>query len=293
MKTKTKDTIAGYLFTAPVTIGMAIFTVVPILYSLYVSFCDFDNITPAKFVGLGNYEKMIADPLFYKSIQTTIIYALVSVVSGLVLSFFLALLLSGRQKGIKVFRTIFYTPVIVPAIAGSLVFADMFNVQYGFINTLLGKLGLGEFPFLSSPKTALFSIILYGLWGIGAPMLIWLAGFNSISKTYYEAADIDGANGLTKLIKITLPMSTPMIFYNLIMSIICNLQVFTQVYAMTNGGPDESTVTMVLNIYHYAFRYYEAGYASAMAWVLFMMILLLTVLVFKTSGWVFYGEEGA
>lgn len=293
MKIKTKKIIAGYAFISPVILGILIFTLWPIVFSIYISFTEYDNITPPVFVGLKNFTDIFHDALFIKSIWITIKFAVASIVVGLGLSFFLALLLNNTIRGITVFRTIFYTPVIIPAIAGSFVFSDLFNVRYGWLNMIIESLGFPPFPFLSSPKTALVSVVIYSLWGLGAPMLIWLAGFKGISQSYYEAADIDGASSLKKLIKITIPMSTPMIFYNLIMGIIGSLQAFGQFYILTNGGPNGETTTMVLNIYHNGISYLEMGYASAQAWVLFAIVFVLTIIVFKTSSWVFYGESSS
>ena len=293
MTMKTKRIIAGYGFISPVLLGILMFTVGPIFFSLYVSFTEYDNISKPVFIGIDNYTRIFKDNLFLSSIGITFKFAIVSIVTSLFLSFFLAYMLNAKVKGISVFRTIFYTPVIIPAIAGSFIFSDLFNVNYGWLNMIIEKMGFQPYAFLSSEKTALTSVIIYSLWGMGGSMLIWLAGFKGIPPSIYEAAEIDGANGWHKLLKITIPMSTPIIFYNLITGVIGNLQAFGQFFIMTNGGPNGSTTTMVLNIYNNGISYLEMGYASSQAWLVFLIIFVLTMIVFKTSGWVYYGESGS
>ncbi|WP_195890937.1 carbohydrate ABC transporter permease [Thermoanaerobacterium xylanolyticum] len=245
-----------------------------------------------EFIGLKNYTDLFTDSRVIHSLKITILYAVVSTAMGLILSFFLALLLYQKIIGIKIFRSILYSPVIIPVVAASFVWKDLYNVDYGILNKVITSFGLKPFPFISSPKTALFSIIIFSLWGIGGPMLIWLAGFNNVPKSYYESADLDGASSLKKLLHITIPMVSPVIFYNLVMSIIANLQTFTQVFIMTDdGGPLDATNFLVLNIFRDGFRNFKMGYASAQAWVLFTIIFILTLIVFRTSRWVFYGDE--
>lgn len=290
-KYRTRDIIDGYLFLLPVILGLLFFTLWPILYSFYISFTEFDNVSPAIWVGGLNYVKMFKNSLFVKSIGVTIIYAVVSVPLGLFLSFFLAYMLNRDIKGMKVYRAIFYAPVIIPTVASSLIFRDLFDPTYGYINSLITSLGLPPYTFFSEPETALPSLIMYSMWGMGSSMLIWLAGFHSIPTALFEVAEIEGAKWYHRLIWLVIPLSTPMIFYNLIMAIIGSLQSFGQVYILTNGGPRGATTTIVLMIYNYGFRYFEMGVASAMAWFLFAIIFVLTLITFKTSKWVYYGDE--
>lgn len=289
-KTKTKlyRILTGYAFLLPVIIGLVLFTVWPLCKSFYYSFTEFDNILPPVWIGFKNFTEMWQEPFFVQSISNTFVYAFVSVPLGLFCSFFLALMLSTNLKGIKVFRALFYLPVILPAVASGILILDLFSYTYGIYNRILMMLGLSRFPFFTSENTALFSLILYSLWGMGASMLIWLAGFHSVSETYYEVAKIEGGNALWTLLHVTVPMTTPTIFYNLIMGVINSMQVFTPVYVITSGGPNGATSTLAYQIYIYGLSYWEMGMASAMAWFLFVIIMLLTLLVFKTNKWVYY-----
>lgn len=295
MKIKVKDTIAGYLFVLPVLLGILIFTLTPVLLSFYFSFTKYDNIRPPTFIGLENYAKLLRDGRFLHSLKITSIYAFSSVIIGLVLSFFLSLLLYQKLKGIKFFRAVLYAPVVVPTVASAGIWINLYNAtEVGRFNYIITALGFEPFPFTSSSKTALFSLILMSFWTIGSSMLIWLAGFNGISKSYYEAADIDGAKRGQKLFKITLPMMSPVIFYNLIIGVIAALQTFNNAYLMSprgSGGPLYSTYLLALGIYRTGIIELKMGYASAQAWVLFLIIFVLTFIIFKTSSWVFYADE--
>lgn len=292
MKTKIKDTIAGYLFILPVLLGILIFTLTPVLLSLYYSFTEYDNIRPPVFIGLENYARLINDSRFLHSLKITFIYSFSTVIFGLILSFFLSLLLNQKLYGIKFFRAVLYAPVIIPTVASAGIWLNLYNpTSIGRINYILTSIGLEAFPFVASSKTALLSLILMSFWTIGSSMLIWLAGFNSIPKNYYEAANIDGAKKVQQLFKITLPMMSPVIFYNLIIGIINALQTFNNTYLMTSGGPLYSTYMLALSIYKTGLVDLKMGYASAQAWVLFAIIFILTFIIFKTSGWVFYADE--
>lgn len=285
---KIRKTVTGYIFLLPVLIGLALFTIWPLCKSFYYSFTEYDNITPPVWVGLKNFAEMWRVPFFTKSVANTFIYAFVSVPLGLFCSFFLALALSVKLRGIKVFRALFYLPVILPAVASGVLMTDLFSYTYGIYNRILMMLGLPRFGFFTSENTAMFSLILYSLWGMGSSMLIWLAGFRSVSETYYEVAKIEGGGSVWTLFHVTVPMTTPTIFYNLIMGIINSLQVFTPVYVITSGGPNGATSTLAYLIYTYGLSYWEMGLASAMAWFLFVIIMILTLLVFKTNKWVYY-----
>lgn len=287
-KVKIKRSVTGYVFLMPVIIGLVFFTAYPLVKSFYYSFTEYNNITPPVSVGFKNYVKMWNAINFSKSIGNTFLYALVSVPLGLFCSFFLALALSVKLRGIKVFRALFYLPVILPAVASGVLMTDLFSYTYGIYNRILMALGLPRFAFFTSEKTAMFSLILYSLWGMGSSMLIWLAGFRSVGETYYEVAKIEGGGKLWTLLHVTIPMTTPTIFYNLIMGIINSMQVFTPIYVITSGGPNGSTSTLAYVIYTYGMSYREMGLASAMAWFLFAIIMLMTVAVFKTNKWVYY-----
>ena len=293
MKANVRENVSGYLFILPVILGLLVFTLTPFLLSFYYSFTDFDNLNPPNWVGLANFARMFGDEKFWNSVKVTSIYAVVTVVLSLSLSFLLALVLNLRYRGMKVFRVLLYTPVIIPGIAAAAIWGDMFNSTYvGIVNRFLSVFGIEPFPFFTSSKTALFSMIILSLWGLGGNMLIWIAGFNGISPSLYEAAELDGAGRVRKLVSITLPMMTPVIFYNLVMGIITALQAFGPAYLLTGGGPLDSTNFLALNIYNTAIGRLEMGYASAQAWFLFVVIIGLTIVVFATSGWVYYGDGG-
>ena len=293
MKANVRENVSGYLFILPVILGLLVFTLTPFLLSFYYSFTDFDNLNPPNWVGLANFARMFGDAKFWNSVKVTSIYAVVTVVLSLSLSFLLALVLNLRYRGMKVFRVLLYSPVIIPGIAAAAIWGDMFNSTYvGIVNRFLSVFGIEPFPFFTSSKTALFSMIILSLWGLGGNMLIWIAGFNGISPSLYEAAELDGAGRVRKLVSITLPMMTPVIFYNLVMGIITALQAFGPAYLLTGGGPLDSTNFLALNIYNTAIGRLEMGYASAQAWFLFVVIIGLTIVVFATSGWVYYGDGG-
>ena len=284
-----RRTAAGYVFLSPVILGILLFTLGPILYSLVVSFTDYVFLQDATFTwnNFANYTGMFRIPTFTKSIGFTFKYAFVSVPVSMCASFFLAFALNKPFVGMKFFRAVFYLPVIIPVVASTIIFKDMF-AQMGIINELIYRLGFDQIDFFGTGDRAFLTLIIYSLWGAGGSMLLWLAAFNGVSPAYYESAEIDGANGFVKLFRITLPMVTPMIFYNLVTSIIFSMQAFTQVYMLTNGGPTEETMTMVFTIYNYGIKYREIGQASSMAWFLFVIIFGMTMVVFKTNKWVYY-----
>lgn len=287
-KVMIRRTITGYTFLLPVIVGLLVFTLWPLVKSFYYGFTEFDNISPPIWVGWRNFRLMWTERYFVKSVVNTFLYAFISVPLNLFCSFFLALLLSAKLKGIKIFRALFYLPVILPAVASGVLMTDLFSYTYGIYNRILMILGLPRFPFFTSERTALLSLIIYSLWGMGSSMLIWLAGFRSVSATYYEVAKIEGGGPVWTLLHVTVPMTTPTIFYNLIMGIISSMQIFTPVYVITSGGPNGATSTLAFMIYQYGLSYWEMGMASAMAWFLFLIIMILTVVVFVTNKWVYY-----
>jgi len=287
-----REALDAYLFVAPLLVGLIVFTVGPVLASLAISFCRYEIFTPPEFIGGRNYAELFHDPLFWQSLKVTAIYSLVAVPLGLTLGLAVALLMNQRIRGIALFRTIYYLPAVVSGVAVALLWVWIFDPSYGLANVVLRWFGLPSCEWLASPRTALFSLILMSLWGVGGGMVIYLAGLQSVPQHLHEAASLDGANLWQRFRHVTLPMLSPVIFYNLIMGIIGSFQVFTQAFVMTNGGPVNSTLFYVLYLFRQAFNYYRMGYASAMAWVLFAVILALTLLVFKSSAlWVYYEGE--
>ena len=284
-----RESIEGYLFVAPLLVGLIFFTAGPVLASLFISFCKYNIFAPPQFIGMQNYAELSRDPLFWKSLKITAIYSFISVPLGLSLGLAVALLMNQKIKAIALFRTIYYLPAVVSGVAVALLWVWIFDPSYGLGNVVLKSLGLPTCQWLTSPRTALMSLIIMSFWGVGGGMVIYLAGLQSVPQHLYEAASLDGANVLQKFRHVTLPMLTPVIFYNLIMGIIGSFQVFTQAFVMTNGGPVNSTLFYVLYLFRQAFNYYHMGYASAMAWALFAIILALTLIVFKSSAmWVYY-----
>lgn len=286
-----KRTIIGYIFIAPFILGFFIWFLGPTFYSAYLSLTEWNMITPAKFVGLENFAHMFEDKLLLTSLRVTFVYTLVSVPLGLVLGFALALLMNTKVRGIRAFRTIYYLPSIVPAVANAVLWAWIFNTEYGLLNVGLRAIGLPKINWLIDTRYALSALILMGLWGVGGGMVIYLAGLQGIPEVYYEAAEIDGAGRWQKLWNITIPLMSPVLFFNLIMGIIGSFQVFTAGYLLTDGGPQNSTLFYVLYLYRVGFRYLEMGYAASLGWLLFFIILLMTLFVFKYIGKNVYYEE--
>tara|TARA_Y100000814_G_scaffold276895_1_gene237462 strand:- start:486 stop:1250 length:765 start_codon:yes stop_codon:yes gene_type:complete len=248
---------------------------------------------PAEFVGLENYISLFSeDLLFWKSLANTA-YMMLGVPLGMIAGLAIAMLLNTEIKGMRIYRTIFYLPAIVPVVASAILWIWVLNPEVGLINSFLRMIGIADPPnWLQSASWGLGSksaIILMGLWSAGSGMIIWLAGLKGIPEHLYEAAEIDGAGAFTKFFNVTLPMLSPYIFFNLIMGIIGTMQVFTQAYIMTEGGPDDSTLFYAYYLFNNAFRYFKMGYASALAWILFLVILALTLLQLKLAPrWVHY-----
>ncbi len=282
----------GFLCALPWLLGFVVFTGGPLLFSIVISFCQFDILNPAVFTGVANYVFMFkGDELFWKALWNTL-FMVVGIPLGLALSLGLALLLNLKVRGIAVWRTLFYLPSIVPAVASSILWIWIFNPQSGLLNAALDLVGIHGPQWLQDENTSKWSLILMGLWGAGGGMIIWLAGLKGISQSYYEAAAIDGASTWQQFKYVTIPMMTPYIFFNLVMGLIGTFQIFTQAFIMTQGGPVNSTLFFAYHLFNNAFRYMHMGYAAAMAWFLFLIVLLITMFQMKMSKkWVHYEEE--
>ncbi len=284
----------GLLFASPWLIGFALFIAYPIIASLYYSFCSYDAIRSPRFVGIQNYQRMFfEDDLFWKSLWNTLYMVVVGLPVGLVASLGVALLLNQKLRGMAFYRTLYYLPSITPVVATSILWLWLLNPDYGLINVTLGGLGMHHPPgWLTDPAWSKPALILTGLWGAGGSMVIYLAGLQDIPEALYEAASLDGANKLQRLRHVTLPMLSPVILFNLIMGLIGRFQYFTEAYVMTNGGPQDSTTFYALHLFNRAFMDFKMGYASAMAWVLFLITLVCALAVFRTSArWVYYAGE--
>ncbi|MDI7277211.1 MAG: sugar ABC transporter permease [Anaerolineae bacterium] len=282
--------VRGLLFVSPWLLGFLAFTIYPLVSSLYYSFTRFDLLKPPIFLGLGNYAEILTrDVLFRRVMYNTLYYVGLSAPLGVVAAFLMATLLNTRIVGRSVFRAIFFFPAIVPAVVTAMVWAFLLNVQYGAINATLRGMGLPTIPFLSKPEMAKPSLILINMWAQGSAIVIFLASLQDVPRTLYEAATVDGANAWHKFWHITIPMCTPVILFNLIMGFIGGFQNFTLPWLLTSGGPNQATEFYSLYLYRNGFNYMRMGKASALAWILFAIIVTLTVLLFTSSArWVYY-----
>lgn len=283
----------GLLFCAPWLIGLSVFLVYPLLAALYYSLCDYSVLLPPVFVGLDNYVELFQDRLFWKSLWNTSFFALGSVGLSVVMALTLALLLNSRVKGLPFYRTVFFLPSLMPLVAGSILWKFMYAGQGGLINTLLKQIYIDGPAWLADPNWAKPAIIFMTAWGAGNAMVIFLAGLQDVPTSLYEASIIDGASWLQRLLNVTIPMISPVIYFNLVMGIIGGFQAFAQALIMTgatgSGAPEQSTLFYVLQLYNVGFMDLRMGYASAMAWVLFLIILGLTYAATQLSKrWVTY-----
>ncbi len=281
--------IKGLLFISPWIVGLLWFYLYPFLASLYYSFHNATAFGPGAFIGLRNYELMMRDPLFWKSLTNTIYFTAGSLCLGTIAALSLALLLPKSVRGATAYRTIFYLPTVVPFTAISVIWIWILHPRYGLLNHLLESIGVGAPGWLSDPVWAMPALILVSGWSVGNMMVIYLAAMLEIPTELYEAAKLDGASAWQRLIRITLPMLTPVILFNSIIGLINGFQYFVQPYVMTNGGPADSTLVYSLYLYRNAFQFFRMGYASAMGWVLFLLILVLTAFVLRSARrWVHY-----
>ena len=291
MSSKTlRKNLIGYAFISPWIIGFLVFAAYPFVTSIYLSFTRYNIVTPPVWVGGQNYRMLFNDdPQFRKALWVTFRYALVSVPLGIVGGVSLALLLNQKVKGLSVYRTIFFLPSIVPTVATATIFLWILNPEIGLINSLLRAVHVQGPAWLQDTSWAPWSMVFLSVWGVGGSMVIYLAGLKDIPVYLYEAALLDGASAFQRMRHITLPMLTPVIFFNLVMGIIGSFQLFTEVYMMTRGGPEDATLFYAYYLFQRAWRYLDMGYASALAWVLFAVIMALTLLVFRSQRrWVHY-----
>ena len=289
-KLKKHEARWGLIFVLPWVLGFLIFTAGPMVVSLLLSFQKYD-LNTSQWVGIENYRRILTkDPLFWKALSNTFIYAFFSVPLGVIGSLAIALLLNQNVRGQRLFRTLFYLPSLVPAVASALLWQWIFNTDNGILNTILHGFGAPPIEWLQSEKWALPAMIMMSLWGVGGGrMVIFLAGLQGISESYYEAARLDGASNWVQFRKVTLPMLSPVMFFNLILGVIGSFQVFTSAYVMTGGGPNNATLFYALYLFRNAFEYFKLGKASALAWILFLILLVFTFIQFRTSKrWVYY-----
>lgn len=289
-----KETFAFYAFISPWLIGFFVFNVYPVCFSIITSFFKWDIVSPREFVGLDNYKYALAgeDKYFYQSLKVTLQYSFLSVPLNLVTSFLIALMLNQKLKGITLFRTIFYLPSLVSGVAVSTLWLYIFNYKFGLLNGVLASFGIEPVKWLNDPRMVVPSFVLMGLWGVGGSTVIFLAGLQDVPQDVTEAAIVDGANAWVRFTKIVVPLMSPIIFFNLVNGFIGAFQYFTQAFIMTSGGPNGASMFYVLNLYNQAFSYFRIGYACALAWILFVIIIAFTALIFRYSNlWVYYEAE--
>lgn len=289
-----RDGRVAYVFLAPWLIGLVLITLGPLVASLVLSFTHYDLFTNPAWIGLDNYRQMLADPAFFQSLQVTVSYVVVSVPSILVLSLALALALNRGLRGLTVYRALFYLPSLL---GGSVAIAELWRQVFGtngMLNQILLLFHIQGPPWIGQPSTALYTLVALNVWQFGATMIIFLAGLRQIPQSLYESAQVDGATKLRQFWHITVPMLSPVIFFNTVLGLIRAFQVFTSAYVVSGGtgGPAGSTLLYALYLYQQGFTNYDMGYAAGMAWVLLALVAVLTGLTFLTARfWVFYGDQ--
>ncbi len=288
-----QEYLAFYLFASPWLLGLIFLTIGPMIASLVLSFSDYPVITPAKWVGFANYVKLFSDDaLVWKALKVTLTYSAGAVPLILGLSFLVALLLNQGMRGVRVYRTIYYMPAVISGVPVAVLWTWMLNPQFGMVNNVLDSLGVNGPEWFFSKTWVIPAFIMIGLWGMGVTMVVFLAGLQDIPAHLYEAAEIDGAGWWERFRHVTLPMMSPVILFNGVIGIIDSFQIFTPALIITRGGPDNASLFYGLYLYDNAFRYLKMGYASTLAWLMFVIVAILTLLVFRITGnWVYY--EGA
>lgn len=293
-----RELALGLAFISPAIIGFLAFTVYPVLMSLYYSFTDYDILQPPLWIGLDNYRDLITrDKTFKIAIWNTVYMVVIGLPIHLVFDFLMAMLLNVKIRGRSLYRTIFYMPSITPIVATAILWLWIYNPQYGLANSVLQALGLPTIGWIADPFWSKPSLIFMGMWYGGNTILIYLAGLREVPAELLEAAELDGANAVRRTWYVTLPMVSPVIFYTLIINMIGYFQYFTEAWVMTAqrsgaaGGPLNSMMFYTMYLYQNAFQFFKMGYASAMAWILFLIVLVATAVLFRTSGWVYYRSE--
>ncbi|MDP4551116.1 sugar ABC transporter permease [Alkalihalobacillus macyae] len=294
LQSQRKIDLIGFAFISPWLIGFIGFILGPMIASLYFSFTDYNLLSAPKWIGLDNYINMFTnDPRFLQALKVTFIFVFVSVPLKLAFALIVAMLFNTNRKGVGIYRTVFYVPSILGgSVAVAIVWKQLFNAD-GAINDILSVFGFQGMNWIASPDYALSTLILLVVWQFGSPMLIFLAGLKAIPAELYEAASVDGANSLTKFLRITIPMLSPVIFFNLVMQTIQGFMAFTQSFLITQGGPLDSTLFYAVYLYEKAFGHFDMGYASALAWILLLIAAVFTMFIFRSAkSWVYYESEG-
>ena len=282
--------IEGWFFISPWLLGLLAFGVIPFFASLYLSFTKYELLGAPQWIGLRNYQRLFfQDPRFWISLRVTLYYSALAVPTGLVIAFILALFLNADIRARAFFRTMFYLPSVTAGVATAFLWAYLLNPSNGLVNTLLGFIGIKGPGWLFSRQWAVPALVLMSWWGVGGTVVIYLAGLQAVPQHLYEAAEIDGASSWSRLLHVTIPMMSPTIFFTMVMGVIGSFQMFTTAYVITNGGPADATLFYILYLFRHAFQNFNMGYASALAWVLFVLVLAITLAQLKLSGrWVYY-----
>ncbi len=296
-RTQLRALVVGLVFISPALIGLLLFTLWPIIQSLYYSFTDYNILQPPYFLGLENYEDLLSDRVYKIGLQNTFYMVLIGLPIHLIFDLGMAFLLNTKIRGLPLYRTVFYVPTITPVVASAIVWLWLFNGQYGVLNVILGWFGVQPIGWLTNPDWTKPSLIFMGLWFGGNTILVYLASLQDVPISLLESAELDGANAWRKTWHITLPMISPVIFYTIIINVIGYFQYFTEAWVLTAtrdgaaGGPANSILFYSMYLYQSAFQQFKMGYASAQAWVLFVIVLIATAIIFKTAGWVYYHAE--
>jgi multiple sugar transport system permease protein len=293
-KLERRRAIEGWLFVSPFVVGFLLFFAGPMLFAAYISLTDWPVLATPKFVGFRNFRTMIVDNLFWKSLGITAYYTFFSVPLNMVAGLALALLLNQKVRGLAFFRTLFYIPAVVTGVGVAVLWWAIFNTEYGMLNNILRMVGLPAIPWLIHTQWVIPSFIIMSLWQVGGGMVIYLAGLQGIPTDLYESANIDGAGAWARFRYITLPLLSPVLLFNLILGIIGSFQSFTNALVMTNGGPSQASLFFVLYLYRNAWQYNQMGYAAALSWALFAVVLVLTIFIFRmTASRVYYAGNAA
>jgi multiple sugar transport system permease protein len=295
-----EETIWGWILILPAVLGLILFKIGPVLVSLGLSFTKYEIISSPQWIGLANYAHLPQDELYMKSVSVTLNYSILFIPLSIIVAYTIGLLMSQDLKGISVWRTMWYMPSLVPTVASAVIWRWALNPEFGPVNFPMKLLGLPTPGWLTDPDWIIRSMVMIQLWGLGSAALIFLAAIKGVPETYYEAAEVDGANTWTKFWNITIPMTSSVIFFQMIMSVISSFQIFSVAYILFGGattsdpaGPGNAALFYVLYTYRNAFGYFKNGYASAMAWVLFLVVMILTILLFRSQKlWVYYEAEG-
>jgi multiple sugar transport system permease protein len=279
-----KEKLAGLIFASPWFIGFLVFMAYPLVASIYFSFCDYSVLKPPVWIGLDNYKELYHDELFWTALKNTLLYAVIALPAGMATALILAMLLNAKVKGMTIYRTVFFIPSLVPQVSLAVLWLWVLNGEHGVLNAVLSKVGINGPNWLSDPAWSKPAMVVMSVWGVGNAVLIYLAGLQDVPQQLVEAAELDGANGWQKTRNVTLPMISPVILFNGIMGIIGTLQVFTVPYIMfPNGSPARSTYFYAMYLFDNAFKYQKMGYASAMGWIMFVIVLILTLTSLRMS----------